>query len=351
GRTYFSDDDGLRELARGIAIGGLLYMPLCLFEVRFSPQLHTKIYGFLTTPFYMVLRYDGYRPMVFMQTSLMVAMWMASATVLCAWLGYSGAVKKLFGLPTKWFVIPLAITTMLCKAFGAITLMLVGISFYFIARRARSALPVAAFALLVGSYPMLRYTGVMSQNGILSAASVAYDAERLDSLGIRLRSEDMFIGHASDRPLLGWGGWGRSNVYVEGVGRAVPDGLWVIALASAGWLALASLMAMFLTPTVQVLRRFRAARWARPDTAPYVAMAVLVLIYWVDCLSNAMVNAVLVAAIAGTNGWFAARQRKPATTPTLPDAPSEGTVQSPETTGPPLSLGRALSSRRRGPPA
>jgi hypothetical protein len=299
----------------------------------------------------MVLRYDGYRPMVFMQTSLMVAMWMASATVLCAWLGYSGAVKKLFGFPTKWFVIPLAVTTILCKALGAITLMIVGIGAYFVARRARSGIPVLMVALLAGTYPVLRYTGVMSQSGVLSVARLAYDAERLDSLGIRLRSEDMFINHASDRPLLGWGGWGRSGVVIEGIGRAVPDGLWVIALSSAGWVALASLMAMFLAPIVQVLRRFRAARWTRPDTAPYIAMAVLTLIYWVDCLSNAMVNAVLVAAIAGTNGWFAAPQRQSTATPTQTDPSPEGAAPPREEPRPQRGLGRALSSRRRGPPA
>src|SRR4051812_47822860 len=40
GRLYCSDSRGLRELAVGIFIGGLLYVPFCLFEMRMSPQLH-----------------------------------------------------------------------------------------------------------------------------------------------------------------------------------------------------------------------------------------------------------------------------------------------------------------------
>ena len=46
GRAYFSDLDGLRELATGILVGGLIYMPLCLWEIRMSPQLHRVIYGY-----------------------------------------------------------------------------------------------------------------------------------------------------------------------------------------------------------------------------------------------------------------------------------------------------------------
>jgi len=46
GRLYFSDLDGLRELAMGIFVGGLVYVPFVLFEARMSPQLHTWIYGF-----------------------------------------------------------------------------------------------------------------------------------------------------------------------------------------------------------------------------------------------------------------------------------------------------------------
>ena len=44
GRLYFYDLKGLRELAIGIVIGGLLYVPLCWFEIRMSPQLHMRVY-------------------------------------------------------------------------------------------------------------------------------------------------------------------------------------------------------------------------------------------------------------------------------------------------------------------
>jgi hypothetical protein len=355
GRTYFSDLDGMRELARGIVVGGLLYVPLCLFEVRFSPMLHDRIYGFMTVPFYMVLRYGGYRPMVFMQSSLMVAMWMATATVVCAWLGLSRSAPRIAGLRTVWWVPPLFVTTLLCKAFGAITLMVIGIGFYYAARRWKTALPVIAVLAVVGAYPALRMSGILSGERVLATAELLYDEERLQSLGVRIRSEELFMDHSAERPLLGWGGWGRNLVVVEGVGRSVPDGLWVIALSSAGLLALGSMMAMYLTPAVVLVRRFRAGGWLGREVAPFAAMAILLLLYWVDCLSNAMINSVLVMAIGGSAGWVASTRR--GARPTVASAATGGSNAAPGTTAPPSAdpppsvppgLGRALSGRRRG---
>jgi hypothetical protein len=38
GRLYFADYEGVRELAVAIFVGGLVYVPLCWFEMRISPQ-------------------------------------------------------------------------------------------------------------------------------------------------------------------------------------------------------------------------------------------------------------------------------------------------------------------------
>src|SRR3954447_7809865 len=38
GRVYFNDWESARELAVAVFIGGLIYVPLCLLEIRISPQ-------------------------------------------------------------------------------------------------------------------------------------------------------------------------------------------------------------------------------------------------------------------------------------------------------------------------
>ena len=46
GRIYFNDLESLRELAIGMFLGGLIYVPLCIIDMRMSPQLHVWVYGF-----------------------------------------------------------------------------------------------------------------------------------------------------------------------------------------------------------------------------------------------------------------------------------------------------------------
>lgn len=81
GRLYFSDLAALRELALGIVIGGLIYVPLCLIEIRMSPQLHRWVYGYYQHSFLQTIKAGGYRPMVFMQHGLAVAVWMLSGAM------------------------------------------------------------------------------------------------------------------------------------------------------------------------------------------------------------------------------------------------------------------------------
>jgi hypothetical protein len=268
----------------------------------------------------------------------MVAMWMASATVVCAWLAASKSVSVIAGLRTSTWFWPLAITTVLCKAFGAITLMSAGLIVLYAARSLRLALPLIVLLATFGSYPALRALDILDDQRLMSAASLLYDDLRLQSLGVRTRSEDMYLDHATERPLLGWGGWGRGDVVVDGI-RSVPDGLWVIALSRAGWVALASLFWIYLLPPLLLTMRYPARRWSTPELAPSAAVAVVLALYWVDCLSNAMINLVLVLALGAAAGRFARRIREE---PVSEPSPREEAL--PEPRGP--SLARGLSARR-----
>jgi hypothetical protein len=345
GRTYFSDAAGLRALARGIVIGGLIYLPLCLWELRFSPQLHRILYGFQSVPFMMTKRYDGYRPILFTQSSLLVGMWMAAATVSCAWLSTTGLVKRIFNIPTRWLVYPLAVTTILCKTLGASALMVIGVVMAHCAVRLRWKLPVVAALVLFGSYPALRGVGIIDAESVLSLTESIANEERQSSLGVRLRSEEMYIDHVAERPVLGWGGWGRGDVVVEGLGRSVPDGLWVIALSRAGWLAVVALALMYLLPALSLVRR-NVQLWKSPELAGFATLAVVLLLYWVDCLSNAMLNPILLLALgAGAGGVVApsvafgpAAAPAPASEPP-PQTPAEVPLAR-------AALGRSLRGRR-----
>ena len=60
--------------------------------------------------------------------------------------------------------------------------------------------------------------------------------ERSRSLNFRFTNEDIFLERASERPLFGWGGWGRNRIYDKsGRNTLVKDGHWVSTISTYGW--------------------------------------------------------------------------------------------------------------------
>ncbi len=96
---FLSDLTGLRTIALGVFLGGLSYVPLCLYEIRMSPQLHRILYGFHQHEFVQTLRWGGFRPMVFMNHGLALGLWMTLACLSGYWLWRTGTKKRLWGVP------------------------------------------------------------------------------------------------------------------------------------------------------------------------------------------------------------------------------------------------------------
>ena len=103
GRMYFTDWAAVRELAVGIVLGGLSYVPLCWWEIRMSPQLHAQLYGLQFMSFRTDSPIFGYRPNVFLANGLTVTMFMGICTVIAFWLWLSGSLKKLWTIPALGF--------------------------------------------------------------------------------------------------------------------------------------------------------------------------------------------------------------------------------------------------------
>jgi hypothetical protein len=101
GRIYFSDLAGVRALAIGFFIGGIIYTPFCFFENLMSPQLHRMFYGFHQHSFAQTYRWGGWRPMVFMEHGLMVGMWMATASLVGLWLWRNRVITKIFAFSSS----------------------------------------------------------------------------------------------------------------------------------------------------------------------------------------------------------------------------------------------------------
>ncbi len=289
GRMYFSSDISLQGLCRGIVIGGLLYMPLCWYEIRMSPQLSNIFYGFFPHSFAQQFRYGGFRPVVFMYHGLMVALWMALCTVLAYWFWRDGRWRSIKGIPMSILVFLLALTTVLCKsANGWFALLLGCVSFTLY--RLFSVRIILVFLLLVLSYPALRISGLVSETEITGVVSHVLDSTRVGSLGIRLRQEDLFVENILKRPLLGWGRIGRAWPRREDEKKAIDmvDSLWLIYFAVNGFTGLISFYAMLLLGPWLVYRNGKRKIWRREARLPAVALSFLVLLFAVDSYVNGM---------------------------------------------------------------
>ncbi len=306
GRLYIENLQVMRELAMGIFIGGLIYVPLCLIEVRFSPQLHRLVYGYHQHEFVQTIRGDSYRPMVFMQHGLMVAMWMASATIVAFWLWFSGTVKKMFGVPMIVHAVVLLGVTVLCKSMGALALGTLGLPVLWMSAKLRTAWIFVLLVALPPTYMYLRVNNIWDGEPIPSIVE-SISPERAESLMYRLNAESIMTDRAMERKWFGWGGWGRSIVKNE-YGRAVAetDGLWIIAIGTTGIIGLAALTAMLGMPVLLFASRIKAAWWAVPAVAPTAVLALLLLLHSIDNLVNAMVNPTYIMIAGGLGTLFIA---------------------------------------------
>lgn len=287
GRLYFSETKALRELAVGIVIGGMIYIPFCLFEIRFSPQLHKILYGYHQHYFSQTVRFGGYRPMVFLSHGLVLGMWMSSATLIAYWLWKKNVVKQIAYIPIKWCFWALLLTTLACKSANALILLTAGFSLLLFCKT-RLVYAIAAFILILpATYIVARSLYHVSADPLVEATKIVFNEDRAASLQTRFKNEEILSYKALQKPWLGWGGWGRSRVY-DNRGRdiSVTDGFWIISLGQYGFVGCFSMMAIFLLPMFVLLMRFPPMIWARRFLAPAAAMAVLLVLLMINNLAN-----------------------------------------------------------------
>jgi hypothetical protein len=308
GRRYFHRLDELRDLCLAVIVGGLLYLPLCLYEIRMSPQFSNILYGFFPHSFAQHMRYGGYRPIVFMEHGLMVALWMALSSTVAFWLWRSGGIRHLQGIPMSFVVAALALTTVLCKSANGWFALGLGYGGYFLCRPGNALRPLQWLLLAVPLYIGLRATGVVAGREIEAVAAYLFDQERLSSLGVRLLQEDMFSLKALQRPLLGWGGYNRGRPVDLETGKellVMIDSLWLITLSTKGFVGLIAFVAAMLAGPWVVLRSALAeSQGAAAARSVPVVLSLVVVLFMIDSLFNGMTNRCILSSRAH---WSAGR--------------------------------------------
>jgi hypothetical protein len=347
GRLYLNNLSGLRELAIVMLKGGLIYVPLCLYEIRMSPQIHNMVYGYFAheSGIQQSIRLGGYRPNVFMSHGLVLAMFMTTVTLIAIWLWQSKTIKEVWGQPIIAWVAILVVTFVLLKSSGAYGYLIYGLVILFVAKWTRLNFPLIVLMVLCVYYLYLGVIGSFSGAEVSDWLAKNYSAERAQSLQFRFENEELLRAKALERPLFGWGGWGRNRVYDydwkgELVDISVTDSYWIIVFGVNGIYGLVTFTLTLLNPVfIFAVFRYPAKTWLHPKVGPAAALSVSLVLFFLDSLLNVGFNPTFPLICGGLSGLVV----KPAEN--LSDSPSGS-----QKTKLPTTVKRNLTSRpRRGP--
>lgn len=314
GRIYLNDFIGLRKLGLGALIGALIYTPLCLFESRSFMSLHQLIYGFQVSSqnIALAIRYGGYRPSVFMESGLMLSVWMLLGTLMAIAFWRAGVVKKVWNIPIATVAIGLVVIFILIRSTGAYMLFALAVVILYLAKWLRTSFLMWVITALICAYLYLGATGNFPRKEVVGALSTAFNPERIQSVDFRFANEEFLSEKARQQIVFGWGGFGRNRVYDPETGRdiSVTDSLWIIVFGTTGIVGLVCIFTALLLPSLMFCIRVPAQYWAHPMVAPAAALAVSVVMYAIDCVLNAMFNPVFSMICGGIAGLVVSQRRK-----------------------------------------
>lgn len=336
GRLYITDTRAMKHLAMVIVFAGILYVPLILWEIRFSPRLHEQVYGYRTYDHggTATRRLGGWRPVVFQRHGLMLGLLMASCALLAGWLWFTKSVQTMPLMPPgmrgrriiqdpetgrRTLVEALGPTMVfwpiafgmlgifvLCRALNGLMVFAIACAALAALRFLKLRIPLALFALIpfvfAGTRIAQQYTTFSFDQPIVDVVS-KIDEDRAGSIQFRFDNEHLLTEKAMERPMLGWGGWGRNRVYDENDNDiTVTDGFWVITLGQTGIIGLTAAFMTMLLPVFWLLRRHDAETLVSYEYAAATGLATVLCMYAMDCLPNAMLSPIYVMAAGGLTG-------------------------------------------------
>ena len=257
GRAVVRDRRDFLEAGRLIAYGAALYAVLAVWEWRMSPQIHKTLYGFFQHGWIQHFRWGFYRPIVCFPHALGLGMFFAWTSLLSLGLLRAGHLRPVLGIPPIAIAALPLLGLLTSMSLGPWGLFLVGIGllvWWSQTRRRRVVWIPVVFALV---WMAGRYTGMTRGQWLVSAAA-SVSPQRAGSLQYRVDAETLLLERAKQRPIFGWGGWGRNRARDErGRDLVATDGLWIIFVGSYGLVGLACFYLWWCWPLLMSRRSSR----------------------------------------------------------------------------------------------
>ncbi|MEL6681410.1 MAG: hypothetical protein AAFQ09_02050 [Pseudomonadota bacterium] len=325
-RRYLATPEAHMDLLKTFVKAGLVYSVLILIEIRFSPQLHRWFYGFHAHDFIQQIRFGGFRPMVFIQHGLRVGVFMLMVVIAAFTLYKIRAAtraptgprqrardkdQKQVGLPI-YIALYLLVILLIAKAVGAFMIACIFIPVLMLFKPTQWRTLGMISAVLVLLYPMARSSGVVPLERVYGIAA-AISEDRAASFRFRLENEERLLIRASQKPVLGWGIWGRSRVYDPTNGRDISttDGIWVIVFGVSGWVGY---LAQFGLLTLPIFAYFFARGPLRHSIASQ-GLCLLLAANLIDLIPNSGLTPVSWMVAGALLGRFERREPERAIQP------------------------------------
>lgn len=318
GRKYFHKQTTHRLLLTVICIAACWYALLALYEIRMSPQLNRMFYGFFPHSWGQHVRGGAFRPLVFLEHGLQLAIFFCTAALAGAGLFTLGGKHRMALFGAIWVGLTLAVS----KSLGAQMIMVVLLPAVLFLSVRLQLMTAAFIGLVVLSYPVLRSADMVPIDRVMSFASQV-SAQRAGSLATRLENEDRMLARAKERPVFGWGGWGRSRVRNEkGRDITIADGYWIILIGVSGWVGYIGEFGLLTIPPLLLFlnrRRYGVEREA-------AVLAIMLSAVLIDAIPNNAINPVTWLIVGALWGRLEAR---------LPDGDMAASQDTAASRGPP----------------
>lgn len=297
GMTFLGTPQRHRTLLMVLVISAVGYSVLALYEVRMSPQLNRMTYGFFPHSFAQHLR-DGFRPVVFLNHGLWLGIFLCTGVLAACALWRDALQERVRAAPFLAAALWLVLVLLVSRNLGASALALLFAPVILFATLRVQLIVAACIAGMVITYPVLRSAGVIPVDFVVRVAE-RIDMERAGSFRFRVIHEDRLLERASERPLAGWGSYGRNRIFDAATGRdqSVTDGAWIIIRGTGGWMGYFGYFGLLTLPTV--LLALRRRRTLHPATA---GLAMAGAVAMIDMLPNGTLTVIswlIAGAVAG----------------------------------------------------
>lgn len=287
------------ELLKIAVVLGLIYSVGALIEMRLSPQFSVWVYGFFPHSFAQHVRGGDFRPLIFLRHGLWLAFFLLTAALAAFGMfrARTDPVAKAFYMCAGLFILAVLL---LSPNLGAAMLAFLFVPMVLLTSRAMQVRVAMLAAILFLAFPAVRHTMPLDRF-VDFVATISGD--RAASLQFRLDNEDRLLERAFQKPLFGWGGWGRARVVDEtGRDNTVADGFWVINLGVRGWVGYLSYIGMLVLPLL-FLTYARRKKEMSAATSTLAMIGTANLVYLVPNSALSPIGWMMAGAVGGFVSW------------------------------------------------